>query len=127
MDMHVPNFEQVEEVQITKEEYDEQRTALQAAVAASEGARKLANIPEFKDVVMDGYLVNEPARLGSLIASGKLTAQGMESAVADLKAVGTFRIFLQTKLEQGRVACEELESLEQAWQEALAEEAGVEA
>ena len=67
--------------------------------------------------MVEAYFTNEPQRLGSIMASNKLTPKQFDDAVDDLRSIGSMRGFLSNIIAQGNIAMEELGSLEQAYNE----------
>lgn len=104
---------------LTHEEYTAHKAACEAIVDKSDAAIKLSNNPEFIEIVMMAYLEDEPKRLGSIMASGKLTPKSFEDCVADLRSIGSMRGFLQDFVTKGDIARDELAGLEEAWNEAV--------
>lgn len=108
-----------ESVTMTYEEYLERKEVFEAQVEISDAARKLATNPEFELVVMDAYFTKEPARLGALMASGRLPQKNFDNCAHDLQAIAHFRNFLKEQLERGNLARNELDSLQEAYDEAV--------
>lgn len=109
-----------EAISMTYEEYLEYKETLEAQVEISDAARKLATLPEFDLVVMKGYFTKEPERLAALMASGKINQKSFDTCTASLRAIGDFRNFLTEQLERGNLARNQLQSLEESYQEAVA-------
>lgn len=105
---------------LTLEEYEDQRASYQIVVTNAEKAKRLSENQDFIDLVMTGYFTEEPDRLASLLSSGKLPERNKVGCVAELDAIGRFRAYLQTFADQGATAREELASLEEAREEAIA-------
>lgn len=110
-----------EQVAITLDEYEDMKKALETDIARGDIARRLASNEDFKELVMVGYLEDEPKRLAELMASGRLHETTMNNCAKSLAAVGDFRNFMKQALTQGEQAREELEGLEEARNEAIAE------
>lgn len=108
-----------EPVSMTYEEYLEYKEMLEAQIERAEAARKLAQNPDFQIVVMQELFVNEPRRIGELMASGKLPPKSFESCTQNLQSIGFLRSFLTEQLEKGQLAQSQLESLEAGYQEAV--------
>ena len=106
---------------ITFEEYSEYKETCEAVVAEAEKAARLAENPDFKAIMMDAYFTKEPARLAGMMASGRLNDKQFDECVKDLRAIGSSRSFLQSHIERGNVAKDELANLEIAWNEATQE------
>lgn len=121
MDLYQASMEQeeVEEIALTKEEYDEAVKYYEAIIANGEAALRLANNEDFKKLILEGYLSNEPKRLADLMASGRLNNQVFESCSEQIQSVAHFRNYMKVFTDQGGLAKEELISLEQAYNEAL--------
>jgi len=111
--------ENSEPVSMTYEEYLERKEVFEAQLEITEATRKLATIPEFDLVVMNQYFVVEPKRLGELMASGRLNQKAFEGAANSLQAIAHFRNFLREQLERGEFSRSELDSLNEAYQEAV--------
>jgi len=108
-----------ETAHLTMEQYQEYKTTCEDLLRQAKAAAKLAEIPEFKEIVMDAYFDQEPKRLAGLMAHGRLTDKQFDECVSDLKAIGSMRAFLQDFIQKGNIAQGELENLEAAWNEAV--------
>lgn len=104
---------------LTLEEYEDAKKNLETIVARSDIARRLADHPDFQELIMQGYLHDEPLRLAELMASGRLQDKNMQNCMHELDAIGRFRNFLKLNIEQGNLARDELVSLEEARDEAI--------
>lgn len=111
--------EEESQVSMTLEEVDSYLEECDALVIKAKAAQKLAEDPNFIMIVMEDYFTKEPHRLGSLMASGKLTKQGFDGAVEDLRSIGHLRKFLQDYIQKGTIAIEEKAQLEEARREAI--------
>jgi len=110
------NFsEETEEVEITIEELDAYRESCKQVLNTAKLAQKLSQNEEFQKVIMEDYFVHEPHRLGSLLASGKLTPSGFDGAVNDLKSIGHLRMYLSDQIQKGVIAQESLDEAEAAY------------
>lgn len=109
----------VEETQMSVEDFKERKEACQYLISKSKDAAELAKNPQFESIIMQDYFVKEPQRLGSLLASGKLTPKGFEDAVSDLRAIGHLRTYMQDFISKGNLAQEELDGLEEAYEDAV--------
>lgn len=115
-----------EEIELTLEQFEEAKTHYVNIIERGDAAKRLADNPDFKALVMDGYFTNEPQRLAELMASGRLPGSGFDGCVEDMKAIGRFRNYMKMHIEQGHMARDELVSLEEARDEAInAEEAAL--
>lgn len=115
--------ESEEEIPLTLEEYEDAKKSLNKIIERAGAARRLAENEDFKALVMEGYLTDEPVRLAELMASGRLHKSSMENCMAEMDAIGKFRTFFRNMLEQGNLAADELVSLEEARDEAIKIEA----
>jgi len=104
---------------ITMEEYHEHRKVCEELIRQSDAAIKLANNPEFKELIMDGYFTREPQRLGQMMASGRLNEKQFDLCAMDLKGVAGLRNYLTGFTQKGQVARQELRDLEEAYQAAV--------
>ena len=109
-----------EPTMMTMEEFDEYKASCLYIIKQAKAAAKLAQDPAFQTIIMEDYFSNEPKRLGCLMASGRMTPNGFAGAVADLQAIGHLRKYLQDFIEKGNIAAGELENLEIARAEAVA-------
>lgn len=113
-----------DEIELTLEQYEEAKGHYEVIIKRADAARRLAENQDFKDLVMNGYFEDEPKRLAELMASGRLPNSGFDGCVEDMKSIGRFRNYMKMHIEQGQLARDELESLEEARDEAIkAEEA----
>jgi hypothetical protein len=71
-------------------------------------AEKLSTIPEFKKLVLDGYFVNEAARLALLYSDSNLSNEGREAVARELNGPGAFKRYLSTMVQMGHIAQREL-------------------
>lgn len=113
------DFGDESEIEMTQEEFEAHKAACEELLEKAKAASKLADDPNFKSIIMEDYFTKEPKRLGSLMASGKLTKQGFDGAVEDLRSIGHLRSFLTDYISKGNIAKDELDQLEIARQEAI--------
>lgn len=106
--------------QMTMEEFNEYKESCLYLIEQAKAAAKLVEDPNFQKIIMEDYFSNEPKRLGCLMASGRMTPNGFDGAVDDLRAIGHLRKYLQDFIEKGNIATGELENLEIARAEAVA-------
>ena len=127
MNLYQNNEDMGEEAltEMTQEEFDAHKAACEELLEKAKAASKLADDPNFKAIIMEDYFTKEPQRLGSLMASGKLTKQGFDGAVEDLRSIGHLRMFLTDYISKGNIAKDELEQLEIARQEAILNAASI--
>lgn len=116
--MNNPIYEQPNDynqpTMMSLEEFEEYRESVKEIIKKAEAAAKLSQYPEFKSIIMEDYFVEEPKRLGQLMASGQMTPNGFDGAANDLKCIGYLRKYLQEFITKGNIAAEELQSLEEA-------------
>lgn len=108
---------------LTFEEYQEYKAACEELIVKAKAASKLVEDANFNMIIMDEYFTKEPMRLGSLMASGRMTKQGFDGAIEDLRSIGHLRSFLQDFIQKGNIAKDELEQLEEARLEQIAADA----
>ena len=108
-------FEDEPQVSMTLEEVNSYLEACDELVVKAKAAQKLS----------EDYFTKEPQRLGSLMASGKLTRQGFDGAVEDLRSIGHLRTFLQEFIQKGNIALEEKVQLEEARRQAILAQASI--
>lgn len=106
--------EDTDERSITFEEYQEHKEMCEHVIKESEMAERLAKNADFTSLIMEGYFTREPARLGSLMASGRLNDKQFQECVQDLRGIGHLRTFLTTFIQKGNIARSELANLEEA-------------
>lgn len=61
--------------------------------AKGEALERLMNNPDFKAVVMEGYLKDEAVRLAHYFGSGRATPDQKEEILRDIHAVGALQAF----------------------------------
>lgn len=116
-------LEEDEPMVLTLEDYEDAKKSLETIVARADKARRLSEHPDFKDLIMQGYLVDEPQRLAELMASGRINNQAtLDGCAKELDSIGRFRNFMKLHIEQGNLAKDELVALEEARDEAIAAE-----
>jgi hypothetical protein len=114
-DQNAPDLgEGSDERSMTFEEYQEHREMCEHVVKTSEMAERLSKNADFVALIMEDYFTREPARLGSLMASGRLNEQGFQGCIQDLRGIGHLRTFLSTFIQKGNIARSELANLEEA-------------
>lgn len=114
-----------DEIELTMEQYQQGKAHFESIVQRRDAARRLADNEDFKALVLDGYLDNEPHRLVELMASGRLNDKVFGDCSRQIQSVADFRNYMKDIMDQGQMAEQELVSLEQAWDIAIAEaEAG---
>ena len=108
-----------ETAHLTMEQYQEYKASCEELLRQAKSAAKLAEQPEFKEIVMDAYFDQEPKRLAGLMATGRLSDKQFDECISELRAIGSLRTFLQDFIQKGNIAQSELENLEVAWNEAV--------
>jgi hypothetical protein len=103
-----------DERQMTFEEYQEYRASVEHVIRQSEMAERLAKNADFLSLIMEGYFTQEPARLGSLMASGRLREQDFQACIQDIRGIAALRTFLSSFIQKGNIARNELIGLEEA-------------
>lgn len=106
---------------ITYDEYQELKKACEELLGKAKAAARLAENPDFREIVMGSYFEQEPMRLAGLMATGRLSDKQFDGCVSELKAIGSLRTFLQDFIQKGNIASNELADLEEAWEEAVKE------
>jgi len=106
------------------DEFNEYKASCEYIVEKAKAAEKLSKDPAFISIIMEDYFVEEPKRLGQLMASGRLTPSGFDGAVIDLKSIGHLRGYLQDFIAKGNIATQELVDLESAREEAISSQKG---
>jgi len=111
-------------IELTLEQYEEAKEHYSTIIERADAARRLADNEDFKSLVMDGYLTDEPQRLAELVSSGRLNEKVRDDCYRQLVSIGDFRNYMKNIIEQGNMARDEMVALEQARDEAIkAEEA----
>jgi len=89
-------------------------------------AERLAKNPEFKTLVLDGYFVEEAARLALLYSDPNLSPEIRDHVIRDLAGPGAFKRYLSTIVQFGQMAAREIleaeETLDELREEELFEE-----
>ena len=120
MNLYEQNDANEETAHLTMEQYQEYKASCEELLRQAKSAAKLAENPDFKEIVMDAYFDQEPKRLAGLMATGRLSDKQFDECVSELKAIGSLRTFLQDFIQKGNIAQDELANLEAAWNEAVA-------
>lgn len=103
-----------DEQTMTFEEYQTYRESCEHVVKQSEMAERLSKNSDFVKLIMEDYFTREPARLGALMASGRLNESGFQGCIQDLRGISHLRTFLTSFIQKGNIARTELENLEEA-------------
>lgn len=106
----------IEQIELTIQEAEK-------LVERAAQARRLAKNRDFRLLVIDGYFLNEAARLAHLV-SDPGAAPHREAIMRDLDGVGAFKRYLHTCTQFGDMAAVEIKDAREAMEEIRAEEAG---
>lgn len=101
------------------EEFEAYKATVVGVIEQAKAAMRLAENPDFQKIIMTAYLEQEPARLASLMASGKLNAKSFDECAEDLRGIGNLAAFLSQYAQKGVIANQELEDLEEARRAAI--------
>lgn len=115
--------EGTEEQAMTFEEYQQYRASVEHVIKQSDMAARLAKNADFQALIMEDYFTREPARLGGLIASGRLNENQIQACVQDLRGIAQLRTFMTTFIQKGNIARDELANLEEARKQMEADQA----
>lgn len=91
---------EIEQIEVSIEEAKQ-------VVAMGELARKMADNPTFKTLVLEGYFRDEAARLALLVSDPQM-APHRELIMRDLDSIGGFKRYLSTKIQMGDIARREI-------------------
>lgn len=106
---------QIQEVELSIEQ-------AQALIKRGEQALKLADNKDFKELVLDGYLVNEASRLARLSADFTLDPQVRSEVLLMVQAIGCFHTYMRNIIRQGDMAKRDLAAAQETLQELHEEE-----
>lgn len=106
--------EEEDQIELTLEQYEEAKAHYQTIIERGDAARRLADNPDFKSLVLEGYLDNEPNRLANLMASGRLNDKVFSDCTRQIRSVADFREFMKDIINQSTMAEDELKGLEEA-------------
>lgn len=107
------------EMAMTMEEFDQVKSEIEETINRGEAAVRLANNPDFKLLMMEGYFKTETNRLVELLTSGKISKSVREGCAEELDAIGKAKSYFSTAVTTANTAREELKELEKARDEAL--------
>lgn len=96
--------------------------AAKEMVARGEMARKLADNPDFKKIVLDGYFVDEAARLTHLFSDPMMDEAQRKMIERDLIGIGAFKRYLKNAVQFGEIAAREISDAEIELDELRAED-----
>ena len=90
----------IEEVELSRDHAKE-------LIRKRDKALKLASNREFKELVLEGYFRDEPARLASAFNDPAMSTH-REALLSQFKAIGQFEQYLRTIVIMGNAAASEL-------------------
>lgn len=99
---------------------------IQQAQAIAERGRKVLELvanPTFKDIIDDGYLLQEAARLAHLMADSNLTPAVRADVERSLTGPGSLKQYLMRIIHQGRMAEESITDAQEELVNAMEEDA----
>ena len=92
------------------------------AVERFKAMQRLTKNRDFKKIVLEGYFEKEPVRLCILKSDHAMQNEESQAAIIkQIDAIGSVRQYFHMIMQMGRMAEKELESLEEAHAEMLAE------
>lgn len=97
---------QIQEVELSIEQ-------AKKVIAIGDKALKLADNKLFKELVLDGYFVDEAARLAHLSADLTLTPEQRADIFVMIQGIGFFKAYLSMLVRRGDMASRELRESEQ--------------
>lgn len=97
---------QIQEVELSIEQ-------AQKVIAIGDKALKLADNKLFKELVLDGYFVDEAARLAHLSADLTLTAEQRADVFVMIQGIGFFKAYMSMLVRRGDMARRELADYQQ--------------
>lgn len=108
---------QIQEVELSIEQ-------AKKVIAAGDKALKLADNKLFKELVLDGYFVDEAARLAHLSADLSLTVEQRADVFDMIKAIGFTKAYLSMLVRRGEMAKRDLAEHQETLAELHQEEDG---
>lgn len=94
---------------------------LRDVVLFGEKVQRLTSNKDFQDVIMDHFLLKEPARLVGFLAADSLSDSQREQVAADLRSIGMFKNMMSRHVQSGASAAAELREVDSAIAEYLEE------
>jgi len=88
-------------------------------------AERLSRNNEFRKLVLEGYFVNEAARLALLYSDPNIPNEMRENLLRDISAPGCFKRYLSSIVQMGHVAQRELREHMETLDEIRAEDGEV--
>lgn len=93
--MSVGTEEEIEQVQVHIDQVKE-------AIDLADKLQVLENIPEFQDLIIDGFMKGEPARIATIITDPNLLGEeDQRELLGALKAVGYLGDYLRNIFKRG--------------------------
>lgn len=93
-------------------------------VARADDVRTLSDNPSFKRLVMEGYFVQEAARLAHLSSDPTIDEKIRGFVMRDMAGPGSLKRYFQTIINMGNSAASEIRQSEEALEDIRSEEAG---
>lgn len=101
---------EIEQIELSMEQ-------AKAVVERARLARQLSKNPAFKKLIMDGYFVDEAARLAHLVSDPALAPEHRQFVFNDLNGVGALKRYLSTIVRMGDAAEREIAEAEMELEE----------
>lgn len=103
--------EQAEDGRMSRADFQHHETQFQTIISKAEKARILFDNPNFNELVVDDYFLNEPVRISGMMASDNITERDEKFLRDDLVAVGKFKNYMTFISRQGYQAQQSLDEL----------------
>lgn len=100
-------------------------TIVEARKMAKRGeqAKRLASTKDFKDLIMDGYFVDEAARLVHMSSEPTISEDIRNTIVRDMAGPGALKRYFSTIVRMGDMAAQEIEESQETLEELRIEDA----
>ena len=108
--------EQILEVEMTINEARER-------VDRGKMAERLALVPEFKKLILEGYFRDEASRLVLLLSDPMLDETTRNHVLRDMTGIGGLQRYLRTLVQLGRIAEQEIRDAQDTLDDLRSEEA----
>lgn len=105
----------------TLDEIRHHQAQLRSVVEFGDKAKRLAEDPDFKALILDFYMVKEPARLVGFLAAGNIPEGQRDVVTAELRAIGHLKNTLSGIVQAGASAAHDLAEVNGAIAEYLEE------
>ena len=102
--------QEIEQIELSIEE-------AQKAVRRGELAKKLYDIPEFNELIVEGYLKNEVLRLAFLASDPNLPENYRDCVNRDIHGPAALKRYLSTLVQMADIAAREIEDHEENLEE----------